>query len=1015
MAEKKDTPIVLKTKGINEVVIGEEGKLRVVKSGETEVLSVATTASDNTPVKWVWIATEYLKEAKKMQPAQVYDKWGEWKSKNTDKPVNKYGIGHQYVYGNAVSAKPTKKDLLEGTIYYFEPFIDVPSLENGCYIASVDTPKILSAYFAKSKDEFKYPGETGKSNIYTYKNTIRLYILGHMLPNYTVDYHNFALFEIEIWDTDGNKITEDEKPLRYFQKTNPGTFSVNTLTEINIVIDEKWREKSKHKEKTVKTYYAKIKTTLYYNEDTSTEEKLSEEEKGRNINHHKNPTNRNPLMRSINKFESVAPNLETVAVTYTEEDEKVSNSLEYKVLFGLFSINAGRDVGYGMRHAAKYTTKDVGTYDTTKGTVVENQEVSFQVKYDTMDVVLDKYEAQKNNMFVVVGDVEYSARSNEPCKYSKLLIEHKSRAEPFVLFDEDSTSTAPIDHTDLVFGIVAGDKKETIKITAVGLAIQNYQDKGLKKPRCFGITTSKRLKKGRLVNKKEKHRDQEEFKHNTIEDVFTMEKAYVLYPDALNTTTNTNSETTGDETLDIQSQDIDYTHTKNGIKLEVGYLYNKNYDNRVLNFLAYDTAYLKSNQFIEALRNIWVVRYLVKIAKGEPIHQSYFVPIGTCRYPNQLARIAVYPDMKWVINFHYNIKEPLYYNQTPTEMEYQSHSGDRDMSGNIKRKREAATAKHISTAYQNQKSEFGLYVECEVDGSSKIKLGKDFAEKFRKMISPLTWMVDRLDSDLGVSNAKKEEEKLKLSGKKGLMARLNKLPMSFELKAPNIGVGLGIGYGETQCHEVGYELEGRILMNPIIGANVTLDVLALGSKFKPWGAIIDALDIAAFLLEFCSGGKIEAEYVIEVKFTAEISLVGTGSKDGSNKPAELTYNFANKKYAGNIALQGRLRGEITFKFGIKLKAVVMDAKGIVPEDKDKKMEEIAGVGIELGAHSEVSLTLGKNFGEQDNFTSDFYFSGVTVFIKFQGGRKKKKKPSPYEIIPDLEKSFDVLKNKGEYK
>ncbi|MCD8418606.1 hypothetical protein J2Q11_13140 [Tenacibaculum finnmarkense genomovar finnmarkense] len=80
------------------------------------------------------------------------------------------------------------------------------------------------------------------------------------------------------------------------------------------------------------------------------------------------------------------------------------------------------------------------------------------------------------------------------------------------------------------------------------------------------------------------------------------------------------------------------------------------------------------------------------------------------------------------------------------------------------------------------------------------------------------------------------------------------------------------------------------------------------------------------------------------------------------------------------------------------------------------MEEIAGAGIEAGAHSEVSLTLGKNFGGNNNFTSDFYFSGVTVFIKLRGGRKKEKdEAKTLKIIPDLEKSFDILKNKGEFK
>ena len=476
----------------------------------------------------------------------------------------------------------------------------------------------------------------------------------------------------------------------------------------------------------------------------------------------------------------------------------------------------------------------------------------------------------------------------------------------------------------------------------------------------------------------------------------------------------------GDESLDITKQAVDFEYldsaNEKGIALKVGYLYNKNYDNRVLNFLAYETSYLKTNQFLESLKNVWAISYLYKIVKGESIVQSYFVPITTCRYPNQLAKIVLYPDIKWVINLNYNIKEPLYYKQTPTEMEFHKLSGAADMSGQIKRKQEAATAKHIATAYQNQKSEFGIYVECEVDGSSKIKLGKDFAEKFRKMLAPLTWISSFMDDKLAVSNAKAEQEKLKLSGKKGLLARLNKLPMSFEIIAPNIGVGLGIGYGETQGHEVGYELAGRLLMNPIIGANVKLDVLALGSKFKPWGAVIEALDIASWLLNFCTNGKAQVNYKIDIVFGAKIKLVGTESEDGTDKPAELAYNFASEKYTGNIALQGVLEGKI--EASVQFEAFVKKEKNkrfegvLKPDDLEKKFE--LGAGIE--ANSFVSLTLGKNFGENNDFSSDFYFSGVYLKVWIKAGFSKgDDTPTIVKVIPHFDKSFDILKNKGEYK
>ncbi len=116
-------------------------------------------------------------------------------------------------------------------------------------------------------------------------------------------------------------------------------------------------------------------------------------------------------------------------------------------------------------------------------------------------------------------------------------------------------------------------------------------------------------------------------------------------------------------------------------------------------------------------------------------------------------------------------------------------------------------------------------------------------------------------------------------------------------------------------------------------------------------------------------------------------------------------------FFGNIALQGVIEASVELEAFVK-KEKNKKFTGVMNK-KDKKKRFQLGVGIE--ANSFVSLTLGKDFGINNDFTSDFYFSGVTIFVKFQGGRKKKKKASTFDIVPDLNKSFDILKNKGEFK
>ncbi|WP_027393182.1 hypothetical protein [Aquimarina latercula] len=1005
MADKTENPpIIVDTDGVNEIKVGADSKVAVVKVGDKKELHIDKTVKHHKPVKWVWIAAEYLEEAKKMALGQVFDKWGEWKSKNATESIDKFGIGKQYVLANAVNTKTSKKDLTEGTIYYFEPFVGEPTLDRGTYIATVDKPKILSAYFARYKDEFKYPGESGSSNVHTYKNTIKLYVLGHMLPDYTVGYHNFALFEVMIFDNEGNKVTIDkekneDKPLRYFQKYHPNTFSVNTMTELDFVIDEEWREESKHEKDTIKTYHAVIKTTIYSNEDAFTGEEVDKINDQYIVNANENPRNNNPLLRSTNKFKSVAPNLDTIGVKYTDEDEKASNSVYFKVLGMKF--NSGRDVAYGKRHAAKYNTKDLGTYDTRKGTVLENQQVSFDVKYDTMDVILDKYEAKKNNMFVVVGDVEYSNKNIEPCKFSSIEISHKSRKDPFVLFDEDKKTSKVIDQTNLAFGIVAGDKKEKITITAKGLAIQNYQDEGLEKPECYGITTSNRSRKGRLERKKVKHKKEVEFKHNSSKDVFSMEKAYVLYPEG------TPSETTGAETLDISGQQINYEHKDNSVELEVGYLYNKNYDNRVLNFLGHNNKYLKQHDIVKSLQNLWAFRYLLQVIKKEKLYQSYFVPVSTCRYPNQVVQLRIYPDIKWSINLNYNIKTPLYYDNSKGMLKHYDKAQAKgeefpllsdDPSKRIQKQKEASLKKKATTDKaiedRKHKSKFSLHFECEAAGGNQIKLGSDFAEKIRVMLGPIIEMYELVDKVTGARKARKAENELKTkparsSKLKGILSRLNRAPMTLTLHPPGIGTGLAIGYmpGEDS-HIVGHQLDGFVKLDPIIGGDIRIDLLALAGKIPVYGKLVDALDLASWLLDWLSNGAVELSYKIDLTFYANLKL----------PKAAISYNFGTNEFDWSGSVEGTFGGKLEMNVELSVKI--------------EKYKKIPQVNFEAGVEADCYFKITVDPTKKE--TLEVKFSGLLVKVYYKlsissnrDKKKPKKKIDPIKLIPSITRSMPI--------
>ena len=470
---------------------------------------------------------------------------------------------------------------------------------------------------------------------------------------------------------------------------------------------------------------------------------------------------------------------------------------------------------------------------------------------------------------------------------------------------------------------------------------------------------------------------------------------------------------------DVQGlTDKDYKIEKDTVSLELGYVYNKVYEIKIADYLGTQEAF-EGGSLSKNVKNIWVVRYLLKLINKEKIYQSYFVTVTTCRYPNQIARINVYADMKWVFNFNYNIKTPIYYKPTASLVEHYADSYEGRIKTSNSNTRLDIRERMINNAGQveeGRKTSFTLGVECEVIGEDDIiSLSKEMGEKYRKMLSPLLWIVNKLDGDLAISAARTENNHIQTSGNTGLLARLNKLPMSFELEAPNIGVGLGIGFAGSTTGKIGYQLEGRLIADPIIGANVKLDLLALGSKFKPWGAVIDALDIASWLANFVSGGSLEISYELYVSLSAKIKLVGSDSKDGEDKPAKLEYNFEDKKYSGLIAIQGVIEGKIVASLAFIVKVEKESRRGFAEVRSTEAREEAFALGIDVEAKSWVSITAGKSFGIDNNWESDFYFSGFTLKVVIKAGFNKKFKPKTFGIVPGFKKTINIFKNEGEYK
>ncbi|WP_347220126.1 hypothetical protein [Chryseobacterium sp.] len=969
-------------------------KHRFIVENNPQILGEKTTDPEATiaDTKWAFILASYWGEAEKTKKDEELSLWADLGGGRTS--VSELGIAQQYKAGKAIEITPDQNDVWLGNFHRMEVFSIRPNKGLHFHFVTIDKPKIYLAYFDKQIIKPEVKNVTINDGYYSYGEVIKFHVATHMLPmsigeQYSKKYGkvdtetSFENLEFEIELTDENHSPLLEEPILKGQLVDYSPLvkdaeghrrilngTANIQYEFPILIDTQWKDKIHTKDQKTKTYSVTIKIT-----NTKTKKEYA--------------------------YTPDITNIRRVA-----EDKRNFDDIEVSPVF--------------------------------------------MVKYESMDTILSQMEERKNNMIQYIGDIDYNYRETNPCAYSKITVNNGEK--DFEIFNEYALVGREIkDKTQGYLDIVCGDKEtKDIKISAKFLPSKDGPEEHVRTDK-NGFKCQKILNDGKP--------------HNGIRDVFKMDwivgqykpstdpqyylqrlmgaasnsfpmtyhpsnqdKAPKFSPGKIPTDQEMKGTPLPDNVIaaykpltvaGIQglAENTDYTisEAEDSITLKLKYNYNKSYDDKILNYLYGEQDYLTKGIFSDNIKNLWVVRYLLKWIKNEQISQSYFVPVTTCRYPNQIAKLRVFPDMKWVINFNYNIDTPLYYKANTPLVEHYSGFNEGKINTSNNNKRKEILNKTISNGLQHstgRKTKFGLYVECEVSGEDDIiKLGNEFGEKYREMCAPLFFLVESLDSTLGISDAEEKKRDLlnSTSTKKGLLGRLSALPMSFELNPPSLGLGVGIGFASSQNGNITYEVDARIKADPIIGAKVTLDILALGSKLKPWGAIIDALNIASWLINFCSAGKMEIDYTVEVRFTAEIKLVGKRTKEATDQEAaeyeseaKFSYNFADKNLDFHGGIEGKILGEIEISTSMKIKAKVKDAQGKPAEEP----KDVAELGIGVKASSSVSLTCPFKLNKEGNLDLDLEFSGVKLEIWFKAGLNMDEEDSedPNRIVPLIPKT-----------
>lgn len=643
-----------------------------------------------------------------------------------------------------------------------------------------------------------------------------------------------------------------------------------------------------------------------------------------------------------------------------------------------------------------------------------------RIPYEGFAEILQRQEIARNNQIAQVGDIAYSFREYNPCGYTRIGVKDKLNPErkEKIIFNEKETAIDDV--TDRFFYVIRGDEPPANTAKSNNVEITVYElstEKG-----CESVL----LDPGQL--------------HTDLRNVFNMGKIYsskrLSHELIMNATASNgppviasaNNYQRGNhqyEEVDLHTENYqgkDYNPVAVGEKKDGASVFrwveNKDYQvQKVGDAATFEIVNLKyrfnktfDTQFSTSLVNdaidlAWVFNYFLL---SHDQKQTYFVPVSSCRYPNQLAMIRVYPNVKWEVNVFWNTKDPVWYGTVdPTYDLYSVEGQDSRVKSSVAlrdvrntgdagalselireerdRKRENQNSqREVATVFNrglgNMMSEFGLSIKVNYNNVEH-KLSWGGLKKIRGMLSVLKEVYDLVDGISGAKDARRAKGELQVAAP-AMIGRLN--AMSLQLKAPAPSIGLSWGF-KTTDDSVALELKGKVKCSPLIGGDLKIDLLALANKIPVYGQLITALDIGTWVLERLSLGSLEIDYRIDLIFYADLAL------------EEAFISYLNKadgrsEWDADLSVSGTFGGKLELSLDVKAKVVT-------------DVEIYLDGGIEADCSFKVSLDIDARLS--DIITIKTEFSGLIVMVKFNMGvrrknetsRSKSKKIDPIRLIP----------------
>ncbi|WP_326983152.1 hypothetical protein VUJ46_00975 [Chryseobacterium sp. MYb264] len=723
-------------------------------------------------------------------------------------------------------------ELTAGNIYLLMPYTYYPERKfasQNLQLVYIKAPHIRYAYIKPpSANEADFPPGYN-SKLHLYGMSAKVNISNHLLP----DFRKQAIDSTKTCNIRGEVffMNEDneEVVLDSFMETIDAT-SYNSYKEFDLFINPEWRDLGTHqKPNQSQKYYIKLQAYIT-NRDFSVAQ---------------NPELNNPVDYETRLKDMLVSGTYN---TYTDFQQ-----------WRMFNAQTGQWEDLPMQPF-------------------------IEVRFDTMEMIYRRIEIEKTNMIQYIGDIKYLHKENDPCGYSKITIQDDDEErDKFILFNEDATDKI-IDKTDNVFAIIAGDKTRNITIVLYNLKTKGVFCQGLlledgqkhdDKKNVFQVDkvfAAKRGKNGYYTEKDNTHQEQlknaglysDSRKNENDYDVIKTDQSY-----------NPSQAQKWTEGIDYEFE------SDHRLKLMLHYFYNKTYESALQKILGYTVDAIHSTAYMNMQSTAWVARY---IFMKEAHKQSYFVPISTCRYPNQIAKIEVYPDFEWWINVKYETDSPLAVAQA-TNYQKRLFTTERNQNQRVEGARRSEHSKNWKL--RDKKYELGIDAGYKLNGEEhSLSLGDGFPLfqaisfflKTYELVRALSFADEAEDTEqsigIGTERASDGREPERRMTQRWRQRKAKNLPFRVELSMPSFSGGI---YGKfTQSkkmpNNIGSFYNLAFAAKPLFAVKGELDLLYYAQFIGPIGQAMHRISQVVKKVNYLTLGAVRIDYFIYIGFTVDVNV-----------------------------------------------------------------------------------------------------------------------------------------------